>query len=205
MLIILVGPPAAGKGTQAGKLVEYLNIPHISTGDILRQSIKDKTSLGEAALLYINKGELVPDEVITAAVKERLSQRDCKNGALLDGYPRTIRQAEALEEFAPPDVVLDIDADRENLLKRVTGRRVCDKCGLSFHIDNLKGQNCRCGGNLYIRDDDTAEVFETRLDNYQRLTLPLKQYYLKRGKLRTVSGEGTRDEVFERIIKALKD
>lgn len=205
MLIILLGPPAAGKGTQAARLVKHLNIPHVSTGDILRQSIKDKTPLGETALLYINKGELVPDEVMIAAVKERLLQNDCKKGALLDGFPRTLRQAEGLDSFAPPDAAIDIDVNRESLLKRVTGRRVCSKCGLNYHTDSFKGQNCVCGGSLYTREDDTAEVFEKRLNNYQRLTLPLKEYYFKRGKLRTVDGDGTQDEVFDRIITALKD
>lgn len=204
MLIILLGPPAAGKGTQAAKLAKHLNISHISTGDILRQSIRDKTPLGKIALLYINKGELVPDGIITAAVKERLSQKDCSRGALLDGFPRTLPQAEGLDAFAPPYAAIDIDVDKDILLKRVTGRRVCAKCGKNFHADSFKGISCDCGGSLYTREDDTEEVFKTRLDNYQRLTAPLKQYYRNQGKLKTVDGEGTQDEVFDRIIKALK-
>jgi len=202
VLIVLLGPPAAGKGTQAERLSEYLGTPHISAGDILRRSIKDKTPLGNAALLYINKGEFVPDEIITAAIKERLAQKDCVEGALLDGFPRTIPQAEALRL---PDKVIDIDVPRGVLLKRITGRRVCQSCNKVFHVDSMTGYGCDCGGNLYIREDDTEEVFAARADNYNRLTLPLKDYYAKLGRLTVVDGTGSKNEVFERILEVLEN
>lgn len=203
MLIVLLGPPAAGKGTQAKKICNSLSIPHISTGSILRQNISEKTPLGEVASLYINKGDLVPDEVIIAVVKDRLRQPDCAKGALLDGFPRTLRQAEELDELIQVDKVIDIEVSRQILTERVTGRRVCKNCGTNYHISVYTESNCNCGGSLQTREDDTEAALAVRLNNYDKQTLPLRQYYAGDNRLIQVSGIGTPAEVFERIKEAL--
>ena len=212
MRIILMGPPGAGKGTQADLLVHELGIPHISTGDMFRKALKEETPLGLEAKRYMDSGGLVPDDVTIGIVKERLTLDDAANGFLLDGFPRTVPQADALaltlqELGVALDVVLDIVVDREALLARLTGRRVCRSCGATYHLifnPSLKGEKCQsCGGELYQRDDDTAATAEKRLDVYNKQTAPLVEYYKKKGLLREVDGGKPVDEVTRDILKAL--
>ena len=205
MNIILLGAPGAGKGTQATKLVDKYQIPHISTGDIFRYNIKNQTPIGVVAKSYIDKGQLVPDEVTVEIVKQRLSQEDVKVGCLLDGFPRNIFQAEELDKFATIDKVIDINVDLSKLLKRITGRRVCSKCGESYHVDTLNGvTTCsRCGADLIQRADDNEATVEKRLAVYKEQTQPLIDYYKKAGKLVTVDGDKAIDEVFNSIVEIL--
>ena len=195
--IILMGPPGAGKGTQAKVLIAKYNIPHISTGDMFREAIKEGTPLGKLAASYINDGHLVPDDVTIGLVKERLSKADCANGYLLDGFPRTIPQAEALEKLTKEigrevTYVINIDTPKEELVKRICGRRVCKKCGAPYHIINVKpkvdGICDICGGELIQRPDDNEEALNTRLDAYNKQTKPLLEFYEKKGLLTTFSG-----------------
>lgn len=206
--IILMGPPGAGKGTQAKKIIASYHIPHISTGDMFREAIAAQTPTGVLAASYINKGLLVPDEVTIALVKERLAKDDCANGFLLDGFPRTIPQAEALEELTkeinrPITAVINITADRDVLTKRITGRRVCKSCGAPFHVETLKpkvdGVCDYCNGELVQRKDDTLESLAVRLDAYEHQTFPLVEFYEKRGLLYNVDGLLGLDEVFKTI------
>ena len=196
--IILMGPPGAGKGTQAKVLIAKYNVPHISTGDMFREAIKAGTPLGKLAASYINDGHLVPDDVTIGLVKERLSQDDCKNGYLLDGFPRTIPQAEALEVLTKEigreiTYVINIDTPKEELVKRICGRRVCKKCGAPYHIVNVKpkvdGVCDICGGELDQRPDDNEEALTTRLEAYNKQTKPLLDFYAKKGLLHTFSGK----------------
>lgn len=196
--IILMGPPGAGKGTQAKLLIAKYNIPHISTGDMFREAIKAGTPLGKLAASYINDGHLVPDDVTIGLVKERLSQDDCKNGYLLDGFPRTIPQAEALEKLTKEigrevKCVINIDTPKEELISRICGRRVCKKCGAPYHIVNVKpkvdGICDICGGELIQRPDDNEEALTIRLDAYNKQTKPLLEFYEKKGLLTTFSGK----------------
>jgi len=206
MNIILLGAPGAGKGTQAVKMAERYNITHISTGDIFRKNIKEKTPIGLVAKSYIDKGQLVPDEVTIQIVKERLAEDDCKNGYLLDGFPRTVSQAEALDTFTEVDYVVNISVPFDKLLKRITGRRVCSKCGESYHIDWLKeGEKLcgKCGGELIKRADDNEKTVSERLNVYSKQTAPLAEYYEKKGLLVTVDGDGSVDGVFELIVEKL--
>lgn len=192
-----MGPPGAGKGTQAKKLIVEFNIPHISTGDMFREAIKEGTPLGKLAASYINDGHLVPDDVTIGLVKERLSKDDCKNGYLLDGFPRTIPQAEALEVLSKEigreiTHVVNIDTPKEELVKRICGRRVCKKCGAPYHIINVKpkvdGVCDICGGELIQRPDDNEEALTTRLELYMKQTKPLLDFYEKKGLLKTFDG-----------------
>lgn len=205
MNIILLGAPGAGKGTQAIRLAERYNIPHISTGDIFRSNIKEQTPIGVIAKSYIDKGQLVPDEVTVQIVKERLAKDDCKNGYLLDGFPRTVAQAEALSEFSEINAVVNIDVPLGKLLRRITGRRICRDCGGSFHVDFLGGkENClKCGGELTQRADDNEETVKSRLDVYVAQTAPLTEYYEEKGVLITVDGDGGIGEVFDAITQRL--
>ena len=200
--IILMGPPGAGKGTQAKILIAKYDIPHISTGDMFREAIKAGTPLGKLAASYINDGHLVPDDVTIGLVKERLSQPDCAKGYLLDGFPRTIPQAEALEKITEEinrkvEYVINIDTPKEELVKRICGRRVCKKCGAPYHIINMKpkvdGICDICGGELIQRPDDNEEALATRLEAYNKQTKPLLDYYQKKGLLKTF--DGTHKEV----------
>ncbi|HOJ44723.1 MAG TPA: adenylate kinase [Bacilli bacterium] len=195
--IILMGPPGAGKGTQAKRIIADYDIPHISTGDMFREAIKAGTELGKLAASYINKGDLVPDEVTIGLVKERLSQPDCQRGYLLDGFPRTLPQAEALQGLAkdigrPVNAVIDFTAERRELIRRITGRRVCTGCGTPYHVDTMKpkvaGVCDVCGGTLIQRKDDNLEALIVRLDHYEKMTKPLIEYYENLGLLRRVNG-----------------
>ncbi len=209
---VLLGPPGAGKGTQAVRLVEKYEIPHISTGDIFRKNIKEGTELGKKAQEYMNAGALVPDELVVDLVKDRLQQDDCKNGFLLDGFPRTIFQAEKLDEFLSEsnlkmDIVINLKVEKEALIKRLTGRRVCKDCGASYHIVNLppkkEGVCDICGGELIQRKDDNIETVENRINVYEEQTAPLIGYYKEAGSLVDFDGEASLDEVFDAIVQAI--
>ena len=196
MNLILLGAPGAGKGTQAVRIAEKYGIPHISTGDIFRKNIKEQTPIGVTAKSYIDKGQLVPDEVTVEIVRLRLLEDDAKNGYLLDGFPRTLAQAETLDKIANIDTVINIDVDLDALSDRLTGRRVCSKCGESYHVSTKKDEDCdKCGGKLMHRDDDKV---------YTASTAPLIDYYSKQGKLVSVNGMNKIEEVFDEITEALK-
>ena len=205
MNIILLGAPGAGKGTQASKIVDAYKLPHISTGDIFRENIKNETPIGLQAKSYIDQGLLVPDEVTCKIVEERISREDCKNGYMLDGFPRTIAQAEALDKITKLDLVINIDVDHSLLLNRLCGRRVCKDCGESYHVSRLNGETkcSRCGGDLYQRKDDNPETVQSRLDVYNAQTSPLIDYYEKKGILFNVCGNATPEEVDEKVSEKL--
>lgn len=202
MKLVFLGPPGAGKGTQASMVCQRFAIPHISTGDMLRAAIANGTETGMKAKVFMDKGQLVPDEVLIEMVRERLNEKDCEKGFLLDGFPRTVDQAEALQNICAPDVVVDVDVADEKLLDRLTGRRVCEKCGESFHVAKIgDAKVCsRCGGTLIQRDDDKPATIRNRLDVYHRQTAPLIDYYRGKGTLRTVDGDQTPEKVFEAIL-----
>ncbi|KYH33671.1 adenylate kinase [Neomoorella mulderi] len=197
MRLVLLGPPGAGKGTQAGVISERLGVPHISTGDMFRRAIKEGTELGRQAEKYLQSGGLVPDAVTIGLVQERLSQPDCRQGFLLDGFPRTVAQAEALDAWLAGrkeklDAVIDIEVPREELLERLTGRRVCRQCGATYHLQYnppAEAGKCDvCGGELVQRADDTAATVSKRLDVYREQTAPLIAYYRQRGRLKEIDG-----------------
>ena len=207
-LIVMLGPPGAGKGTQAARIAKRYSIPHISTGDIFRAAIKEGTEVGLKAKKYLDSGELVPDSVVTEIVAERLEKDDCADGFLLDGFPRTLPQAEALDKIlseggCPLNAVVDLDVDREALIERLTSRRTCSECGENYNLISKPAEKqgvCDgCGGKLYQRDDDKRETIENRLSVYDRQTAPLIEYYEGGGRLISVSGTGAMDEVFDRI------
>ena len=203
MKLILLGAPGAGKGSQATKISKEYGIAHISTGDALRANIKEGTELGKFAKSYIDKGQLVPDEVVVGIVADRIGKEDCRNGFLLDGFPRTVAQAEALEKLTDIDVVINIDVDFDVITGRISGRRMCE-CGESYHISTYKSDVCaKCGKKLYQRADDNEETVKNRLDVYARQTAPLIDFYATRNKLVTVDGNKTIDEVFEDVKKVL--
>lgn len=214
MKLIFLGPPGAGKGTQAAGVSAHLRIPHISTGDMFRTAIANETPTGLEAKRYIDLGQLVPDSVVIDMVRERLSESDCAGGYLLDGFPRTVEQAEALDRICAPDAVVDIDVPDERLLARLTGRRVCRKCSGTFHITKLADQNvCPvCGGEVYQRDDDKPATISNRLKVYHEQTAPLIGYYSEQGKLRridvaslaTVDGDSRPEDVFKAILTSLE-
>lgn len=209
---ILLGPPGAGKGTQAVKIVEKYGVPHISTGDIFRENIKKGTELGKKAQEYMNRGELVPDDLVIEIATTRLLEDDCKNGFLLDGFPRTVYQAEKLDEFLAAhgskiDKVLDIAVEKEELITRLTGRRVCKACGASYHVVNIpprkEGVCDICGGELVQRADDNIETVTNRIDVYEAQTKPLIDYYEKAGNIAHIDGSTGLENVFADIVKAL--
>jgi len=206
MNIVLLGAPGAGKGTQAVMIAEQFKVPHISTGDIFRKNIKEQTPIGVVAKSYIDKGNLVPDDVTIEIVRNRLSEEDCKQGFILDGFPRNVYQAEALLNIAEIDVVLDVDVPLDNLMERLTGRRVCSGCGESYHVTTLEGRNtcAKCGENLYQRDDDNEETVAGRLTVYRKQTEPLIEFYAAKGLLKTVNGDQDKDAVFEEIRSVLE-
>ncbi len=211
--IILMGPPGAGKGTLAKQLKEALSLVHISTGDMFREAIKAQTELGKLAASYINKGDLVPDDVTIGLVKERLSQKDCEAGFLLDGFPRTLPQAEALNEIAkvisrPIEAVINLDCDNEELVRRISGRRVCKDCGAPYHIVTMKpkveGVCDLCGGPLYQRKDDNEEALKVRLEHYVAETKPLLDYYQKLGLLESFNSLVGKEQLFDEVASYLK-
>lgn len=211
-----MGLPGAGKGTQAEKIVEKYNIPHISTGDMFRAAIKDGTELGLQAKSFMDKGELVPDEVTIGIVRERLSKDDCINGFLLDGFPRTVPQAEALEAILTDldkkiDYVINIEVNSEILLERLTGRRICKECGSTYHLvfnpPSQEGKCDKCGGELYQRADDNAETVGTRLQVNIEQSKPLLDFYQEKGYLRNINGQQDINKVFgdvEELLGGLK-
>lgn len=212
MNLILLGPPGAGKGTQAARMIEKYNIPQISTGDIFRKNIKEGTELGKKAQEYMNKGELVPDDLVIEIATTRLLEDDCKNGFLLDGFPRTVYQAEKLDAFLKDhgkkiDKVLDISVEKNNLMDRLIGRRVCKACGATFHITNMppkkEGICDVCGGELYQRADDTKETVENRIEVYNSQTMPLVDYYQNIGNIAHIDGANGLDNVFAQIVSVL--
>lgn len=212
MNLVLMGLPGAGKGTQAEKIVEKYNIPHISTGDMFRAAIKDGTELGLQAKSYMDKGELVPDEVTIGIVRERLGKNDTDKGFLLDGFPRTVAQAEALEQILKElnkeiDYVINIHVDQEILMQRLTGRRICKNCGATYHLvfnpPKEEGICDKCGGNLYQRADDNAETVGNRLEVNLKQTKPLLDFYKSKGYLKNIDGQQEINKVFEDICNLL--
>ncbi len=212
MIIILLGPPGAGKGTQAGALAAKFDIPHISTGDIFRANLKQGTPLGLEAKKYMDSGALVPDELVVRLVGGRLDEADAAKGALLDGFPRTVAQAEALEAYLAArgrqvDHCVCLDVPDEVLLRRLAGRRMCRDCGAGFHLDYspppADGRCPKCGGEIYQRDDDREATVQNRLKVYHDQTSPLVDWYGGRGLLRNIEGQGAIEEVQRRIFSAL--
>ncbi len=213
MRLVLLGPPGSGKGTQAQKLVERYQIPQISTGDLFRSAVKNETELGKKAKEYMERGELVPDEIVVGMVEERLKEDDCQKGFILDGFPRTIAQAQALDKLLEKkgeklDAVIEISVPDEEVIKRLSGRRTCSKCGAMYHIEfnppKVEGKCDKCGGDLYQRDDDKEEVIKSRLKVYHSQTAPLVEYYEKKGLLKKINGVGKIDEIFQEIVNALE-
>jgi adenylate kinase len=210
--LILLGPPGAGKGTQAQRIVERYHVPQVSTGDILRKAVKEGTVLGKKAKAFMDQGQLVPDQVVIDIIDERLRASDCNPGFILDGFPRTIAQAEALQPILAKmgrsiDHVINIEVDTEELVRRLTGRRTCKNCGAMFHIffhpPKADGICDRCSGTLYQREDDQEKTIRIRLNEYQKQTAPLIQYYQLKNSLRSIQGVGGQEEIFERIIRLL--
>ncbi len=210
MKLILLGAPGAGKGTQAEFISEKYNIPTISTGNIIRAALKNATEMGLVAKSYIDAGELVPDDVVIGIVKERLSEDDCQNGFILDGFPRTIPQAQALDEMDfGVDTVLSLEVSDSEIVKRMSGRRVCEKCGQSYHVlfkKPLVEDTCNaCGGKLVIRNDDKPETVQNRLNVYHEQTEPLKDYYQNKGILISVDGKSTVEATTKSVFEALEN
>jgi len=212
--VVLLGPPGAGKGTQAKLLQEMFGAVQISTGDILRKAVADQTPLGQQAAGFINSGALVPDGVIVNLVAERLKEPDCAKGFLLDGFPRTIPQAESLDEILKNaglnlNCVLSVQVPQDIIVERLAGRRTCRQCGALCHVafnpPKVEGACDRCGGELYQRDDDKEQTIAHRLQVYEKQTAPLVQYYRARGLLRTIDGVGEIDQIRARVIEALGD
>ncbi|HLS52533.1 MAG TPA: adenylate kinase [Tissierellaceae bacterium] len=214
MRLVLLGPPGVGKGTQASNIVEKYNIPHISTGDIFRANIKEGTELGKTAKEYMDKGLLVPDEIVVSIVKDRISQKDCENGFLLDGFPRTVEQGKALDEELSNmgiklDKVVNIEASEDVLIERITGRRICKQCGATYHVKNkppkVDGICDIDGGTLYQREDDKVETVATRIQVYQKQTQPLIDYYKNKGLLLEIDGTRAIEDIFNTIVNSLED
>ena len=207
MNLILLGAPGAGKGTLASYLVEKMGVPSVSTGNILREAIKNNTPLGQSAKQFMDAGQLVPDGVVIGMLKERIAEPDCKNGFILDGFPRTIPQAEALDTIATIDCALSLEVPDEVIEGRMTGRRVCLKCGASYHIKAnppRQADTCDvCGDKLVLRDDDKPETVQKRLSVYHDQTQPLIEYYEKAGVLKQVDGTQDMEAVFQDIVKIL--
>ncbi len=212
MNLVLLGPPGAGKGTQAKMMIDHYGIPQISTGDILRAALKERTSLGLKAKEYMDKGLLVPDEVVIDIIKDRLKEDDCQNGYILDGFPRTVAQAQALDRVLAAmnsgiDHVISIEVEKGELIKRLTGRRTCRQCGRGYHVifdPPLNKDLCdKCQGELYQRDDDNEDTVRNRLEVYDSQTFPLIQFYKEKGLVRSIDGQGGIQQIFDRIVKAL--
>lgn len=213
MNIILLGPPGAGKGTQAKILSKKFKIPQISTGDILRSAVKDQTPMGIKAKGFMDAGALVPDGVVVGIVEERLAKEDCIDGFILDGFPRTVAQADALKDMLVShgkaiEHVVSVEVDKEELLQRITGRRTCRGCGRGFHIifdpPSLVGKCDECGDELYQRDDDSEETMRKRLNVYDEQTAPLIAYYSNESLLRSIQGTGSIDEIQQALLRILE-
>ena len=209
MNLILMGAPGAGKGTQAEKISEKWNIPTISTGDMLRAAIREGSEMGKIAAQYINDGNFVPDEIVIGIIKDYLSSEKCKNGFILDGFPRSITQAEALEAMdVKIDAVLSIEVEDSAIVARMGGRRLCSGCGVSYHVEynpsKIDGVCDKCGKSLYIREDDAPQTVKKRLETYHEQTEPLKDYYEKQGKLKIVEGQEEVADTTALTIKALE-
>jgi len=214
MDVVLLGPPGSGKGTQAKKMVQRYHIPQISTGDILRGAVKEQTPLGVEAKGYMDQGQLVPDEVVVGIVRERLKGSDCNGGFILDGFPRTVPQAEALDSTLQEmkraiNHVVSIEVPNEELIRRLTGRRTCRSCGAMYHLmfdpPQKDGICDTCGGELYQRDDDQEETIRARLEVYEEQTAPLIAYYQGKGLLRAIDGLGEIEEIFQKIVRAIEE
>lgn len=209
MKIVFLGPPGAGKGTQAEKIISRLGIPQISTGEILRRAIREKTPTGLEAQSYIEKGALVPDDVVVRIVRDRIAEPDCKNGYLLDGFPRTLPQAEALASFESIDVVVNLEVPASLLIHRLSGRRVCAQCGYTTHVDRGEAKCPKCGAELTQRKDDAPESVQNRLDVYEKQTKPLIDFYAEKGLLKNVDGSkppcGSHQRPFWRPWEQLDD
>lgn len=212
MKIIMLGAPGAGKGTQAKMIADKYSVPHVSTGDIFRANIKNGTELGKEAKTYMDQGLLVPDELTVKILLDRVAQDDCKNGYVLDGFPRTIPQAEVLEKALNElgdkiDFAIDVDVPDENIIRRMSGRRACLSCGATYHIEHVppktEGICDRCGKELVLRDDDKPETVKNRLDVYHKQTQPLIDFYSARNVLKTVDGTQDMNDVFASIVKIL--
>lgn len=208
MRLVFLGPPGAGKGTQAAKLSTKLGVPRISTGDILRRNVAEGTELGKKAQSYMDSGALVPDDIVIAMTERRLKEHDARQGFILDGFPRTLVQAQALAALTPLDAAVNLFLEPEDLIKRNTGRRVCPNCEAVYHVlmnrPRKEGHCDRCGAPLTIRPDDRPEVVRARIETYDRQTAPLIKYYRDRGLLLEVYASGLIDEIFHRILEALK-
>ncbi len=210
MKLILLGAPGAGKGTQAEIICQEKNIPTISTGNILREALKNGTEMGLKAKSYMESGQLVPDDILIGIIKDRIKEPDCKNGFILDGFPRTIPQAEALDAMgAGIDAVLDIEVADEDIVTRMSGRRVCEKCGSSYHVlykqPKVEGKCDNCGGTLVQRKDDHPDTVKERLEVYHSQTEPLKEFYSKQGKLLVVHGQEKVEDTTRLTLEALED
>ncbi len=214
MNLILLGPPGAGKGTQASRIIDKFKIPQISTGDILRAAVREGTEMGKEAQKYMNEGKLVPDSVVIGIIRDRLAQDDCKNGYLLDGFPRTLPQAEELNKILDTlnsklDAVISIEVPDEEIITRITGRRMCKNCGAVYHVKfsppEKDGICDKCGGELYQRDDDNEATVRERLSAYKAQTEPLKEFYGKQGLLKEVNGTGDIDKIYSEIEAILKE
>jgi adenylate kinase len=212
MNLVLLGPPGAGKGTQAKRLIERLGIPQISTGDLLRAAVREETELGLKAKVKMEAGELVPDDIVIGMVKERLDKDDCKPGFILDGFPRAVSQAEALDKMLAGagnglNHVVSIEVPEEELVKRLTGRRSCPSCGAMFHVHfsppQKEGTCDKCGAGLITRADDNEETIRNRISVFQEQTEPLKKFYQEKGLLRSIEGTGTPSDIAEMIAKAV--
>jgi len=207
MNIVLLGPPGIGKGTAAVKLSKKLNIPHIATGDMLRENVSNKTELGIKAKSFMDKGALVPDELVIEMIKERLNRDDCKNGFILDGFPRTINQAGEIAKAVKIERVVNIQVSDDVIVDRLSKRKVCEKCGFTYHLEYIKpnreGICDKCSGTLYQREDDKPEAVKERLKVYKEKTEPLINYYKKKGLIVDVDGSGTPDEEFKLVLEAV--
>lgn len=215
--MIFLGPPGSGKGTYSSRLSPKLNIPHISTGDLLRNEVKNETELGEKAKKYMDKGKLVTDELVMKILKKRINQEDCENGFILDGFPRTLSQAKALDKITDIDVVIKLHLPEDILIEKLTGRRVCEDCGKNYNVAdiNRKGINMppllpendmkcdKCGGKLIQRDDDKVEVIKDRLETYHKETKPLIKYYKEKGLLREFQVNGVPKEMVPKLLKII--